>query len=73
MPVLLLALAVADPGDQFPPLPLPLHAVTVGRARELHGTTVTALVRVDGPPMTWWGLTLIGTDGPDDGTERGRC
>jgi hypothetical protein len=69
MAALLLALAVADPGDQFPPLPL--HALAVERARQLHGTTVTALVRVDSPPLTWEGLTLIGTAGPDDGTERG--
>jgi hypothetical protein len=65
----LLPLAAADPGDQFPPLPL--QAFTVGRARELHGSTVTALGRVDKPPLTWDGLTLIGTAGPGDGTERG--
>jgi hypothetical protein len=44
----LLALAVADPADQFPPLPL--HAVTVERARQLHGTGLVLL------PMTSAGL-----------------
>jgi hypothetical protein len=69
LPLVLSLLLAADPGDQFPPLPL--HAVTVERARELRGSTVTALVRVDAPPLTWDGLTLIGTGGSDDGTERG--
>jgi hypothetical protein len=69
MPVLLLALAVADPGDQFPPLPL--HAITLERDRQLHGQTVTALVRVDKPPLTWDGLTLIGCEDQEDGAERG--
>jgi hypothetical protein len=32
---------------------------------------VTALVRVDKPPLTWDGLTLIGTGDQDDGAERG--
>jgi hypothetical protein len=44
---LLLVPSVADPGDQFPPLPL--HVLTVERARQFHGPTVTALVRVDAP------------------------
>jgi hypothetical protein len=69
MAALLLALAVADPGDQFPPVPL--HALTVERARQFHGSTVTALVRVDKPPLTWDGLTLVGVEDQDDDTERG--
>jgi hypothetical protein len=32
---------------------------------------VTTLIRVDKPPLTWDGLTLIGTEDPDDDTERG--
>jgi hypothetical protein len=31
---------------------------------------VTAVVRVDKVPLTWDGLTLVGVEDQDDGTER---